>query len=143
MNYNRFSKEWQDRLRPLLRAKQCRTWDDIVKTYGFDKESKIQSEQLTVLSEGVWVEIVDYAEFRKFRGITGYGDIYYDGDFARIYSTSYVSYRHKFRIDDQTIDLRGSVPLAEAKAKLLEFIKKATGITDEVLPEVPKGILKI
>ena len=110
--------------------------------YGFDKESTVESSQLTVLSEGVWVEIVDIAEFRKFRGITN-SNIYYDGDFANIYSTSYISHRHKFRIDNQEIDLCDSMPSVETKTKLLEFIKKATGITDEVLPEVPKGILKI
>lgn len=142
MNYNRFSKEWQDRLKPFLRAKQCRTWDDIAKTYGFNKESAAKSLQLSILSEGVWVEIVDYEEFRKFRGITR-NDIYYDGDFANIYSTSYISHRHIFRIDDQEIDLRHSMSSEESKAKLLEFIKNATGISDEVLPEVPKGILKI
>ena len=43
----------------------------------------------------------------------------------------------------KAIDLRAYTPSEEAKAKLLEFIKKASGITDEVLPEVPKGILKI
>jgi len=142
MNYNRFSKEWQNKLKPFLKAKQHRTWNDIVKMYGFDKESVVKSSQLTVLSEGVWVEIVDFKEFRKFRGITSY-DIYYDGDFANLYSTSYISHRHKFRIDNQEIDLRAYMPSEEAKAKLLEFIKKASGITDEVLPEVPKGILKI
>lgn len=142
MNYNKFSKEWQDRLKPFLRAKQCRTWDDIAKMYGFNKESVVKSWQLSVLSEGVWVEIVDYEEFRKFRGITR-NDIYYDGDFANIYSTSYISHRHVFRIDDQVIDLRNSTPSPETRAKLLEFIKNATGISDEVLPEVPKGILKI
>ena len=142
MNYNRFSKEWQDRLKPFLRAKQCRTWDDIAKMYGFNKESVVKSWQLSVLSEGVWVEIVDYEEFRKFRGITR-NDIYYDGDFANIYSTSYISHRHIFRIDNQEIDLRNSTPSPETRAKLLEFIKNATGISDEVLPEVPKGILKI
>ena len=31
----------------------------------------------------------------------------------------------------------------ESAYATVEFIKKATGITDEVLPEVPKGILKI
>lgn len=142
MNYNRFSKEWQNRLKPFLKAEQRRTWDDIAKMYGFDKESVVKSSQLTVLSEGVWVEIVDYLEFRKFRGITSC-DIYYDGDFANIYSTSYISHRHKFRINNEEIDLRGFTPSLQTKAKLLEFIKKATGITDEVLPEVPKGILKI
>lgn len=142
MNYNRFSKEWQNRLKPFLKAEQRRTWDDIAKMYGFDKTSVVKSSQLTVLSEGVWVEIVDFEEFRKFRGITSH-DIYYDGDFANIYSTSYISHRHKFRIDNQEIDLRPYMPSEEAKAKLLEFIKKASGISDEVLPEVPKGILKI
>lgn len=142
MNYNRFSKEWQNKLKPFLKAEQRRNWNDIVKLYKFDKESIVKSSQLTVLSEGVWVEIVDYDEFRKFRGITR-GDIYYDGDFARIYSTSNISHHHKFRIDNQEIDLRGFTPSLQTKAKLLEFIKKATGITDEVLPEVPKGILKI
>ena len=142
MNYNRFSKVWQNELKPFLGAKQRRTWNDIVKLYGFDKESTVESSQLTVLSEGVWVEIVDYEEFRKFRGITRC-NIYYDGDFSNIYLTSYISHRHKFRIDNQEIDLRSSMPSVKTKAKLLEFIKKATGITDEVLPEVPKGILKI
>lgn len=142
MNYNRFSKAWQDNLKLYLRAKQRRTWERVVEMYGFDKESIVESSQLTVLSEGVWVEIVDISEFRKFRGITS-SNIYYDGDFANIYSTSYVSHRHKFRIDNQEIDLRSSMPSVETKVKLLEFIKKATGITDEVLPEVPKGILKI
>ena len=142
MNYNRFSKAWQNELKPFLEAKQRRTWERVVEMYGFDKESTVESSQLTVLSEGVWVEIVDIAEFRKFRGITN-SYIYYDGDFSNIYSTSYISHRHKFRIDNQEIDLRSSMPSAESKAKLLEFIKKATRITDEVLPEVPKGILKI
>lgn len=142
MNYNRFSKEWQDRLKPFLKAKQCRTWDDIAGRYGLNKESTAKAVQLSVLSEGVWVEIADYEEFRKFRGITN-NDIYYDGDFANLYSTSYISHRHLFRIDGQEIDLRNSMPSAETRAKLLEFIKKASGISDEVLPEVPKGILKI
>lgn len=142
MNYNRFSKEWQDRLKPFLKAKQCRTWEDIAGRYGLNKEANVKTLQLSVLSEGVWVEIVDFEEFRKFRGITN-NDIYYDGDFANLYSTSYISHRHKFRIDGQEIDLRDYRPSAETRTKLLEFIKKATGISDEVLPEVPKGILKI
>ena len=146
MNYNRYSIEWQDRLSPYLNAVQGRTWEDAITLFRFYDEQRVKNENLVILSEGVWMEIdvlfSDSTKLRKIRGVTKY-DVYYDGDYKGIYnSLGLGSLSHVFRIDDHKIDLN-DVPPNKRQDELLKFIEQYSGITDERLPPVPKGILKI
>lgn len=146
MNYNRYSQEWRDRLSLYLDAIQGRTWEDTVRYFHFYDEQRAKNENLVILSEGVWIEIdVLYSnstKLRKIRGVTK-NDVYYDGDYKEIYnSLALGSLSHVFRIDDHEIDLN-DVPCDERQDELLQFIEQYSGITDERLPPVPKGILKI
>ena len=146
MNYNRFSKEWQDKLEPCLRAEQRRTWDDVYRFYNFSRNNRAKEDNLIVLSEGVWL-IIDEAlitsnRFRKIRGITK-TDVYYDGMYPTIF-TAYAlgSLYSRFIIDGHVMDLT-MVDKDNRQEALLKFIKETTGISDNTLPEVPKGILKL
>ena len=146
MNYNRYSIEWQDKLNPYLNAVQDRTWEDTIRMFHFDDEQHAKDGNLVILSEGVWMEIdilfSNSKKLRKIRGVTK-DDVYYDGDYKGIYNCLGLgSLSHVFRIDDYKIDLN-NVPLNRRQDELLAFIKDNTGITDERLPPVPKGILKI
>ena len=146
MNFNRYSKEWLDRLDPYLNAVQGYTWEDTVNYFHFDDEQRVKNENLVILSEGVWVEIdvlfSTATRLRKIRGITK-DDVYYDGDYKGIYnSLGLGSLNHIFRIDGHKIDLN-DVPPNKRQNELLLFIKQNSGITDDSLPPVPKGILKI
>lgn len=146
MNYNRYSIEWQNRLNPYLNAIQVRTWEDTVREFRFYDEQHVKNENLVILSEGVWIEIdvlfSTSTKLRKIRGITK-NDVYYDGDYEGIYNCLGLgSLSHIFGIDDHKIDLN-NVPPSKRQDELLAFIKDYTGITDERLPPVPKGILKI
>ncbi len=146
MNYNRYSIEWQDKLNPYLNAVQSRTWEDAITLFHFDDKQRAKDENLVILSEGVWMEIdvlfSPATKLRKIRGVTK-NDVYYDGDYKGIYNCLGLgSLSHVFRIDDHKIDL-DNVPPDERQDKLLAFIKDNSGITDDRLPPVPKGILKI
>lgn len=146
MNYNRYSIEWQDKLNPYLNAIQARTWEDAITLFRFYDEQRVKNENLVILSEGVWVEIdvlfSNSTKLRKIRGVTK-NDVYYDGDYKGIYNCLGLgSLSHVFRIDDHKLDLN-DVPPNKRQEELLAFIKDNTGITDERLPPVPKGILKI
>ena len=146
MNYNRYSIEWQNKLNPYLNAVQGRTWEDTVNCFHFDDEQRVKNENLVILSEGVWMEIdvlfSTTTKLRKIRGVTK-DDVYYDGDYKGIYnSLGLGSLSHVFRIDDHKIDLY-NVPPNRRQDELLTFIKDNSGITDEHLLPVPKGILKL
>jgi hypothetical protein len=146
MNYNRYSIEWQDKLNPYLNAVQGRTWEDTITMFHFDNEEQVKNENLVILSEGVWMEIdilfSNSKKLRKIRGVTK-NDVYYDGDYKGIYNCLGLgSLSHVFRIDDHKIDLN-DIPPNRRQDELLAFIKDYSGITDERLPPVPKGILKI
>ena len=146
MNYNRYSIEWQDKLNPYLNAVQGRTWEDTITMFHFDNDEQVKNENLVILSEGVWMEIdilfSNSKKLRKIRGVTK-NDVYYDGDYKGIYNCLGLgSLSHVFRIDDHKIDLN-DIPLNRRQDELLAFIKDYSGITDERLPPVPKGILKI
>jgi hypothetical protein len=146
MNYNRYSIEWQDKLNPYLNAVQGRTWEDTITMFHFDDEQQVKNENLVILSEGVWMEIdilfSNSKKLRKIRGVTK-DDVYYDGDYKGIYNCLGLgSLSHVFRIDDHKIDLN-DIPPNRRQDELLAFIKDYSGITDERLPPVPKGILKI
>lgn len=146
MNYNRYSIEWQDRLNPYLNAVQGRTWEDAITLFRFDDKQRAKNENLIILSEGVWMEIdvllSPATKLRKIRGVTK-NDVYYDGDYKGIYnSLGLGSLNHVFGIDDHKIDL-DNVPPNKRQDELLKFIEQYSGITDERLPPVPKGILKI
>lgn len=146
MNYNRYSIEWQDKLNPYLNAVQGRTWEDTITMFHFDNEEQVKNENLVILSEGVWMEIdilfSNSKKLRKIRGVTK-NDVYYDGDYKGIYNCLGLgSLSHVFRIDDHKIDLN-DIPPNRRQDELLAFIKDYSGITDDRLPPVPKGILKI
>ena len=49
---------------------------------------------------------------------------------------------HIFKIDDHSLNLK-EISRNEQQDKLLAFIEQYSGITDERLPPIPKGILKI
>ena len=146
MNYNRYSIEWQDKLNPYLNAVQGRTWEDTIRMFHFDIEQQVKNENLVILSEGVWMEIdilfSNSKKLRKIRGVTK-DDVYYDGDYKGIYNCLGLgSLSHVFRIDDHKIDLN-DIPPNRRHDELLAFIVDYSGITDERLPPVPNGILKI
>ena len=146
MNYSRYSIEWQDKLNPYLNAVQGRTWEDTITMFHFDNDEQVKNENLVILSEGVWMEIdilfSNSKKLRKIRGVTK-NDVYYDGDYKGIYNCLGLgSLSHVFRIDDHKIDLN-DIPPNRRQDELLAFIKDYSGITDERLPPVPKGILKI
>lgn len=146
MNYNRYSPEWRDKLSLYLDAIQNRTWEDTVRYFHFYDEQHAKNENLVILTEGVWMEIdvlfSNSKKLRKIRGVTK-NDVYYDGDYKGIYNCLGLgSLSHVFRIDDHKIDLN-NVPPNKRQDELLKFIEQCSGITDERLPPVPKGILKI
>ena len=145
MNFNRYSKEWLDRLNPYLNAVQDRTWEDTATLFQLD-ERHAKNQNLAILSEGVWTEINSLCStdtiIRKIRAVTK-DDVYYDGDRKGFWHSLHLgSLNHVFRIDGDKIDLT-DVSLHRRQDELLAFIKDHSGITDDSLPPVPKGILKI
>ena len=145
MNFNRYSKEWLDRLNPCLNAVQDRTWEDTATLFQLD-ERHAKNQNLVILSEGVWTEINALCStdtiIRKIRAVTK-DDVYYDGDRKGFWTALRLgSLNHVFRIDRHKIDLT-DVPPDRRQDELLAFIKNNNGITDGPLPPVPKGILKI
>lgn len=145
MNFNRYSKEWLDRLNPYLNAVQDCTWEDTATLFQLD-ERRAKNQNLVILSEGVWTEIDVLCStdtiIRKIRAVTK-DDVYYDGDRKGFWNSLCLgSLNHVFRIDGHGIDLT-DVPLHRRQDELLAFIKDHAGITDGTLPPVPKGILKI
>lgn len=146
MNFNRYSKEWLDRLNPYLNSVQKRTWEDAITLFHLDDKQVAKNENLVILSEGVWVEIdvlfSTETMLRKIRAVTK-NNVYYDGDYKGIYNCLGLgSLSHVFKIDGYKIDLT-DVPLHRRQDALLAFIKDNSGIADDRLPPVPKGILKI
>lgn len=146
MNFNRYSKEWLDRLNPYLNAVQDRTWEDAVALFRLDDRQVAKNQNLIILSEGVWTEINVLCStdtmLRKIRAVTK-NNVCYDGSYKGLWYTLCLgSLNHVFRIDGHRIDLTG-VPLHRRQDELLAFIKDHSGITDGTLPPVPKGILKI
>lgn len=147
MNFNGYSKEWLNRLNPYLNAVQDRTWEDTVTVFRLDDKRVAKKHNLVVLSEGVWMEInaldsTDNTMLRKIRAVTK-NNVYYDGRYKGFWNSLHLgSLNHVFRIDDHRIDLT-DVPLHRQQDELLAFIKDHAGITDDTLPSVPKGILKI
>ena len=146
MNFNRYSKEWLDRLDPYFNAAQDCTWEYAMASLGLGDKQVAKSQNLVVLSEGVWMEFnllcsTDMV-LRKIRAVTK-NDVCYDGSYKGFWhSLRLGSLNHVFRIDGHRIDLTG-VPLHRRQDELLAFIKDHSGIADDPLPSVPKGILKI
>lgn len=146
MNYNRFSEKWRKKLEPYLQAEQKHNWEEVYTFYKFGKDDRAKKDNLIILSEGVWLIIDDVfvtsERFRKIRGITK-NDIYYDGNYPTIYPAySLGSLCTKFIIDRHMIDLT-IIDKDKRQEALLKFIEETTGISDNTLPEVPKGILKL
>ena len=146
MRFNGYSKEWLDRLNPYLNAVQDRTWEDTMALFRLHSEQVVKKQNLVVLSEGVWMEIDVLGStdtmLRKIRAVTK-NDVCYDGRYKGFWhSLRLGSLNHVFRIDGHKIDLT-DVPFHRQQDELLAFIKDHSGITDERLPPVPKGILKI
>lgn len=146
MNFNRYSKEWLDRLNPYLNAVQDCTWEHAMASLRLDDRQVAKKHNLVVLSEGVWMEIDVLCStdtmLRKIRAVAK-NDVCYDGRYKGFWhSLRLGSLNHVFRIDGHKIDLT-DVPLHRRQDEILAFIKDHSGITDELLPPVPKGILKI
>ena len=146
MRFNGYSKEWLDRLNPYLNAVQDRTWEDTVALFRLHGEQVVKKQNLVVLSEGVRMEIDVLGStdtmLRKIRAVTK-NDVCYDGRYKGFWNSLCLgSLNHVFRIDGHKIDLT-DVPLHRRQDELLAFIKDRAGITDDPLPSVPKGILKI
>ena len=113
---------------------------------GLNDKQVAKSQNLVVLSEGVWMELNPLCStdmvLRKIRAVTK-NDVCYDGRYKGFwYSLCLGSLNHVFRIDTHEIDLT-DVPLYRRQDELLTFIKDYGGIADVRLPPVPKGILKI
>lgn len=113
---------------------------------GLGDKQVAKSQNLVVLSEGIWMEFNPLCStdmvLRKIRAVTK-NDVCYDGRYKGFWhSLRLGSLNHVFRIDGHKIDLT-DVPLRRRQDELLAFIKDHSGITNERLPPVPKGILKI
>ncbi|MBQ2654902.1 MAG: hypothetical protein IJQ67_00740 [Bacilli bacterium] len=81
--------------------------------------------------------------FEKVRCITEY-DVFFDGSDSTG-SIAMGSLGHIFKIDSHVLDIR-HLPEDTEKTKqelLLEFINTYAGVSDDRLPPVPKGILKV
>lgn len=143
MNY---TTEWQNKIDNLEKNRKIHEWEEIHKWYQFDNKDHAKSRNLTVFDRGVWLEIDELNrvswKYRKVRALTE-DDVFYDGWYFTINDCSSLgSFNHVFKIDKASIDLRGE-PDRRARKMLLEFIKKYGGVSDEDLPTVPKGILKL
>lgn len=143
MNY---SSEWQNKIDSLEKNPKEHEWEEISKWYHFDNKDRAKSRNLTVFNQGVWVEIDELDriswKYRKVRALTE-DDVFYDGWYYTVNNCSSLgSFNHVFKIDKASIDLRGERD-ERARKMLLEFIKKYGGVSDEDLPVVPKGILKL
>ena len=146
MNFNRYSKEWLDRLNPYLNAVQDCTWEYVMASLHLHDRQVAERQNPVILSEGVWMEVNPLCStdmvLRKIRAVTK-NDVCYDGRYKGFWhSLRLGSLNHVFRIDGHKIDLT-DVPLYRRQDELLAFIKDYGGITDVRLPPVPKGILKI
>ena len=143
MNY---TSEWQNKIDSLEKTPKEYEWEQIAKWYHFDNKDYAKSRNLTVFNRGVWIEIDELDrvswKYRKVRALTE-NDVFYDGWYYTINNCSSLgSFNHIFKIDEASIDLRGERD-GRARKILLEFIKKYSGVSDEELPPVPKGILKL
>ncbi len=144
MNY---SDSWLDKIRVNSNFHQQYTWDDLCKRYNFDKSHMKKYYKAVILDEGVWMEISrlfsDGWHFEKVRCITEH-DVYFDGSDS-VGSIAMGSLAHIFKIDGHALDIR-YLPENSEKTKqelLLDFINTYTGVLDNRLPSVPKGILKV
>lgn len=143
MNY---TSEWQNKIDSLEKNPKEYEWEQIAKWCHFDNKDYAESCNLTVFNHGVWLEIDELDrvswKYRKVRALTE-DNIFYDGCYYTINNRSSLgSFNHVFKIDNASIDLRGKNDRI-ARKMLLEFIKKYSDVSDEELPPVPKGILKI
>ena len=143
----KYSDSWLGKIKVSSRFYQEHTWDEICERYCFDKDSIKEHHKAVILDEGVWMEISrifnDGWYFKKVRCITKY-DIYFDGS-DLTGSIAVGSLNHIFKIDGHVLDLR-HLPENTEKTKqelLLDFINTYAGVSDNRLPQVPKGILKI
>jgi hypothetical protein len=143
MNY---TSKWQNKIDNLEKNPKEYEWEQIAKWYHFDNKDYAESCNLTVFNHGVWLEIDELDrvswKYRKVRALTE-DDVFYDGWYYTINNCSSLgSFNHIFKIDKASIDLRGKNDRI-ARKMLLEFIKKYSGVSDEELPPLPKGILKL
>lgn len=143
----RYSDSWLGKISASSKFHQQHSWNEICERYQFDKDHMKKHYKAVILDEGVWMEISrifnDGWYFEKVRCITEY-DVYFDGsDYCN--SIAMGSLDHIFRIDGHTIDLR-HLPENTEKSKqelLLDFINTYAGVSNNRLPIIPKGILKI
>ena len=143
----RYSSSWLGKISANSRFYQQLTWDDICKRYCFDNDNIKKVHKVVILDEGVWMEISrlfrDGWYFEKVRCITEH-DVYFDGsDFCG--SIAMGSLDHIFKIDGHVLDIRHTLENTEKTKQelLLDFINTYAGVSDNRLPPVPKGILKI
>ena len=143
----RYSNSWLGKIKVSSNFQQRYTWNELCERYKFDEDHMKNHYKAVILDEGVWMEISrlfnDGWHFEKVRCITEY-DVYFDGsDFTG--SIAIGSLSHIFKIDGHALDLR-HLPENTEKTKqelLLDFIHTYAGVSDNRLPPVPKGILKI
>ena len=143
----RYSDSWLGKIRVSSNFQQRYTWNEICERYCFDKDHIKKHYKAVILDEGVWMEISrlfnDGWYFEKVRCITEH-DVYFDGsDFTG--SIAMGSLDHIFKIDGHELDIRRPLENTEKTKQelLLDFINTYAGVSDNRLPQVPKGILKI
>jgi len=143
----RYSDSWLGKIRVSSNFYQRYSWNEICKRYRFDEDSIKKHHKAVILDEGVWMEISrffsDGWHFEKVRCITEH-DVYFDGSDSTG-AIAMGSLDHIFKIDGHTLDIR-RLPENSEKTKqelLLDFINTYSGVLDNRLPLIPKGILKV
>lgn len=141
----RYSEDWLAKIRSIPFYEKRMSWDDVYKYYHFDNEQTRKEEKVVIFPEGIWMEISrqysrDNYDFIKIKAIS-LDDLFFDGS-DRDGTISMGSLYHIFKIDDHSLNLK-EISRNEQQDKLLAFIEQYSGITDERLPPIPKGILKI
>lgn len=143
----RYSEDWLAKISSTPFYEKRMSWDDVYKYYHFDNPRVRDEQKVVIFPEGVWMEISrlfnDGWYFEKVRCITK-DNVYFDGSDSTN-SLAMGSLSHVFRIDGHELDIR-HLPETTAKTRqelLLDFINTYAGVSDNRLPPVPKGILKI
>lgn len=142
----RYSNSWLGKIKVNSNFRPEYTWNEICERYKFDTDHMKKHYKAVILDEGVWMEISrlfnDGWHFEKVRCITEH-DVYFDGsDFTG--SIAMGSLDHIFKIDSHELDIRRPVYRGKTKQELLlDFINTYAGVSDNRLPPVPKGILKV
>ena len=105
---------------PFPEPPKEKDWEFIKDRWNLDRDPT-----LTVLDDGVWMEIELYYgwAWRKVRALVN-GDVYYDGTFCGMYSAQGIGSSHKkYRIGEDVLDCTDvNLPSDEVRKMTYDFI---------------------